>query len=349
MPKDYVKMFESIDNKRAEDEKRNIENLQKKGMYPNQFSFPITLQFELTGSCNLKCKHCYNRSGDKDNIKKTLMTADKWKSLAREVVDNGGIFQCIISGGEPLLLGDDLFDIMDILHDDGTSFVVITNGMLLNKDIAKKFMKYRFFWFQISIDGSTESIHDGFRGVEGSWRNAVNGGMEISNNGIPLVIAHSVTPNNLEYLDDMVKLAYSIGAGSIIIGEILPSGRAIANRELLLDREQRNYLYMKINDLSKEYAGKIKIERSMNINSSMYRYTSQPNSGGIIRPNGDFRLDCMAPFTIGNVLEKPLSLIWKEKGEHAWQDSQVIDYIKSISLGNQQGKILNHVSDDIRL
>lgn len=220
MPKDYIKMFEAIDKKRAKDEHENIKNLQNRGMYPQHFSFPITLQFELTGACNLKCKHCYNRSGDKDNINHTFMSPDKWKELSREVVNNGGIFQCIISGGEPLLLGEDLFEIMDILHDDGTSFVVITNGMLLNKNIAKKFTKYRFFWFQISIDGATEKIHDNFRGVNGSWKNAVNGAMEITNNGIPLVIAHSVTPDNLNQLEDMVKLSYSVGAGSLIIGEV---------------------------------------------------------------------------------------------------------------------------------
>lgn len=37
----------------------------------------------------------------------------------------------ILSGGEPLHLGNDSFDMMDILHDDGTSFVIITNGFLL--------------------------------------------------------------------------------------------------------------------------------------------------------------------------------------------------------------------------
>ena len=349
MPKDYIKMFEAIDSKRAKDEKENIARLQRQGMYPKKFSFPTTLQFELTGACNLKCKHCYNRSGDKDNVNRTLMKPENWKSLSREIVTNGGIFQCIISGGEPLLLGDDLFEIMDILHDDGTSFVVITNGMLLNENVAKKFKKYRFFWFQISIDGATAEAHDSFRGVKGSWNNAVNGAMEITSNGIPLVVAHSITPNTLEQLEDMVKLAYSVGAGSLMIGEVLPSGRAISNCDLLLDKEQRNYLYMKINELAKKYAGKIKIERSMNIKSSMDRYISQPNSGGIIRPNGDFRLDCMAPFTIGNVLEQSISDIWREKGEHAWHNPRVLEYVTSIDTDIQQGNILNHVSEDIRL
>lgn len=349
MSKDYIKIFEAIDAQRAKQEKAKIEAMQASKMYPKSFSFPITMQFELTGACNLRCKHCYNRSGDKDRVKYTCMTPQRWKNLARDIVAEGGIFQCIISGGEPLLLGDELFEIMDILHNDGTSFVVITNGMLLTKEKAKRFSKYRYFWFQISIDGSIAELHDEFRGVNGSWENAVKGAMEISDNGIPLVIAHSVTPTTLPYLEDMVEFAYKIGAGSIMVGEILPSGRAVSNTDILLNHEQRNALYEKINELNQKYAGRIKVERSMNISSSMARYTAQPNSGGIIRPNGDFRLDCMAPFTIGNVLEEPIHLIWDKKGKDAWHNPKVIDFINSIDSDKQQGSIINHVSEDVRL
>lgn len=349
MKKDYIKIFDAVDSKKAKQETENIIRMQAAGLYPQSFSYPVTLQFELTGACNLKCKHCYNRSGDKDRIDYTRMTPNEWKILARQIVEDGGIFQCIISGGEPLLLGDDLFDIMDILHDDGTSFVIITNGLLLDKQKVKRFTKYRYFWFQISIDGSTATLHDEFRGVAGSWNNAINGAMEIADKGIPLVIAHSVTPKTLPYLEDMVNLAYSVGAGSIMVGEILPSGRAISNEDILLNHEQRNYLYEQINSLSQKYAGKIKIERSMNVSSSMERYVSQPNSGGIIRPNGDFRLDCMAPFTIGNVLENSIIDIWQTKGRTAWHNPKVLDYINSIDKEKQQGNIQNHVNNDIRL
>lgn len=349
MAKNYIKLFDAVDKKQAKQEKENILKLQEMGLYPRSFSYPITLQLELTGACNLDCKHCYNRSGDKDRVQFTRMTPEKWKDLAHEIVCDGGIFQCIISGGEPLLLGKHLFEIMDILHDDGTSFVVITNGMLLNKEKVKQFAKYRYFWFQVSIDGSTAELHDEFRGVKGSWKNAVEGAMEISNKGIPLVIAHSVTPQTLPYLDDMVNLAYSLGAGRIMIGEILPSGRAFGNEDILLNSEQRNSMYSAINDLTQKYAGKIKIERSMNITSSMDRYLAQPNGGGIIRPNGDFRLDCMVPFTIGNVLEESLKSIWDKKGKDAWHHPKVIEYINSIDSEKQVGNIQNHVVDDIRI
>lgn len=345
--KDYIKMSQRIDEKNIRDIQENIERLKAEGGYPERFTYPTTLQFELTGQCNLACKHCYNRSGDAD--RKTLMTPEKWCDLARQIVRDGGIFQCIISGGEPLLLGDSVFDIMDILHDDGTSFVVITNGFLLTKEKVKRFSKYRFFWFQVSIDGHCPEIHDTFRGVKGSWEHAVKGALEVSNAGIPLVIAHSVTPKSLPYVDKMAELAYQLGANSVILGEILPSGRAFSHPELLLSLEQRNYLYGMIDALNRQYAGKLVINRSADLKIQMQRYVIESNSGGIIRPNGDFRLDCMTPFVIGNVLQDPIQKIWLEKGVDAWHHPKVKEFIDSIHFNEQHGNIPNHVGDDIQL
>ena len=347
--KNYIKKYRTLDERTLQATKQNLITLQNMGAYPKKFNYPITLQFELTGACNLACKHCYNRSGDTDRKNQTFMTPDKWIELSKQIVNDGGIFQCIISGGEPLLLGDKLFDIMDILHDDGTSFVVITNALLLTKDKVKRFAKYRFFWFQISIDGASAEIHDKFRGVDGSFDKALNGALEVSDYGIPLVIAHTVTPENLSQLDDMVKLSYQLGANSIIMGEVTPSGRAYGNDEIILNDDQKNLLYSKIEDLSKKYQGKITIQRSAELKAQMEKYSVEVNSGGIIRPNGDFRLDCMAPFTIGNVLKTSIKDMWLEKGINAWQSQAVKDYIASIDEYRQISNVRNHVDFDIAL
>lgn len=134
--KDYVKINKANDWKRVEQEINNIKVSQEQGIYPFSYEYPLSLQFELTSKCNVKCKHCYNKSGD-DNSVTDAMTIEEWKLFSRYLVSKCGLFQCVISGGEPLLLGDDLFDIMDILHDDGTSFLVITNGYLLDKKRLK--------------------------------------------------------------------------------------------------------------------------------------------------------------------------------------------------------------------
>ena len=345
--KNFIKKYRTLDERNLQAVKKNLLALQDAGAYPKKFEYPMTLQFELTGQCNLKCKHCYNRSGDAD--RETLMTPEKWCELSRQIVSDGGIFQCIISGGEPLLLGDKLFDIMDILHDDGTSFVIITNALLLTKKFARKFNKYRYFWFQISIDGSTAELHDEFRGVEGSFNRAVNGALEISDLGIPLVIAHTVTPKNLNRLEEMIQLSYDLGANSIILGEVMPSGRAYEHAEIILSDEQRNFLYGKIEELTPKYRGKVTIQRSAELKIQMKRYQQEVNAGGIIRPNGDFRIDCMAPFTIGNVLEKSIKEIWSEKSSIVWSLPQVKEYVDSIDVDTQTGNIQNHVTADIRL
>lgn len=345
--KDFVRKYRTLDERNLQVTKKNLLALQEAGAYPKKFDYPITLQFELTGQCNLKCKHCYNRSGDAD--RETLMTPEKWCELSRQIVADGGIFQCIISGGEPLLLGDKLFDIMDILHDDGTSFVVISNGLLLTKKFAQKFNKYRYFWFQISIDGSTAELHDEFRGVKGSFERAVNGALEISDLGIPLVIAHTVTPKNLAYVEDMVNLSYNLGANSIILSEVMPSGRAYEHEEIILSDEQKNYLYGQIEDFNNKYRGKIVIQRSTELKIHMEHFISGINSGGVIRPNGDFRLDCMAPFTIGNVLNQTLKEIWLSKGIEAWQSDAVKNFVASINEDAQTSTIINHVDIDVAL
>lgn len=345
--KNFIKKYRTLDERNLQAVKKNLLALQDAGAYPKKFEYPMTLQFELTGQCNLKCKHCYNRSGDAD--RETLMTPEKWCELSRQIVSDGGIFQCIISGGEPLLLGEKLFDIMDILHEDGTSFVIITNALLLTKKFARKFNKYRYFWFQISIDGSTAELHDEFRGVEGSFNRAVNGALEISDLGIPLVIAHTVTPKNLNRLEEMIQLSYDLGANSIILGEVMPSGRAYEHAEIILSDEQRNFLYGKIEELTPKYRGKVTIQRSAELKIQMKRYQQEVNAGGIIRPNGDFRIDCMAPFTIGNVLEKSIKEIWSEKGSIVWSLPQVKEYVDSIDVDTQTGNIQNHVTADIRL
>ena len=102
--KDYIKINRAIDLKYLKDLALSQERLKEEGVSPDKLTYPLTLQFELTGQCNLACKHCYNRSGDND--RKTLMTPNKSCDLAHQIVNDGGNFQCIISGGEPLLLGD---------------------------------------------------------------------------------------------------------------------------------------------------------------------------------------------------------------------------------------------------
>ena len=317
------------------------------GDYPDHFEFPIGLQYELTTKCNLKCKHCYNYSGE--NTKEDRMTPEDWLALSKHIVKHGGLFECIISGGEPLLLGDKLLPIMDTFHEDGSFFVFITNGFLLDKEWAKKLKKYLYDWFQISIDGHTPDLHDEFRGVKGSFEKAVKAVFHMANEGIHVRIAHSVSRANMNYLDEMAELAYNIGASSIIMGESSPSGRGFLHRnEIELNQEEYGKVCKKMNKLTQQYEGRMEILRSSFTKIQLKYYQIQPTGVAIIRPDGNVRLDCMAPFVMGNVKERPFVDIWREKSSKCWQDKRVVEYVNSIRGSRSESSLIrNYVDKDV--
>ena len=326
--KDYAKINFLRDKKAAQDEAIYLKRLISENLYPEKFFMPLTLQFELTSHCNVHCKHCYNLSGE-NNSEPDRMTPENWKIFARYLVKHGGIFQCVISGGEPLLLGDDLFEIMNILHDDGTTFLLISNGLLMTPEKVKSFTKYRYKWLQISIDGATRERHDSFRQKIGSFDAAIKAVFMLSSAGIPVMIAHSVTPDNLCELDKMCSLAYELGAAGIILGEIMPSGRTFLNQEILLNHAQRNILYEKINENAAKFSGKLRVQRSSGTKIQLMRSQNSPLTGAIIRPDGNIRLDCVAPFVIGNILDEDFCEVWQKKAPDIWRNQEIINYIDS--------------------
>ena len=147
------KYHDAIQKANSYDEEVIKYTLDQAGLFSKQQIFPLaSLQFELTSHCNAFCRHCYNNSGVQNHVLDP-MTPEKWISFAEYLVRHGGVFECLLSGGEPLLLGEQLFRIMDVLHDDGTLFLLQTNGTLLTEDIATKLKKNKYNWLQISIDG----------------------------------------------------------------------------------------------------------------------------------------------------------------------------------------------------
>jgi MoaA/NifB/PqqE/SkfB family radical SAM enzyme len=340
--KKKIRLEQNQQKKAVDDQKKAI----LQGIYPALFSMPLSLQFELTGRCNLKCRHCYNRSGD---LPPDMMTVERWKEISKEIVENGGIFECVISGGEPLLIGKGLFDIMDILHDDGTVFMLISNGFLMTQDIISRLKEYRYRWVQISIDGSTAKMHDELRQVEGSWEKAVHAALMIADAGIPLAIANTVTSATIEDLPEMARLAFECGASSLITGEIFPSGRGSINEELLLCNAERGRLWQLIEEQRSIYMNRMLIQRSMSNKVQLESVCDLPMAGAILRPNGDIRLDCLAPFVFGNVVAMPFCPQWKNK-INSWQDEKVRKYIESVDLYSGKSRLhKNHVEGDVTL
>ena len=274
--------------------------------YFNDAAFPVMLHFELTGACNLKCKQCYNDSGNRQ----TLMTPERWKEFSSKVADD--LFGVTLSGGEPLLLGEHLFDIMDIFASRDTWINLISNGFFVDRATARRLSKYDLGWVEISVDSPHEDYHDYLRGVQGSWRKAVLAASYLASYNVPVFIGTCVTPKTLSELEAMVNLAREIGANGLTLTKIFVSGRAYAHEaELVLSEAETKKFIAEATELKNATKDIVVNFTTQSVEDAIRDETGTANYQiPIIRPDAKMRLSCFEPITVGDVLNEDIQTLW---------------------------------------
>lgn len=322
---------------------RQMDACVQAGALPDVLERPLGCQLEVTYRCNARCIHCYNDSASVRNEARAELTQPQWLDVARQVGELG-VFQVVISGGEPLVIRERVFEIMDILKEYGVVFLFITNGTLVTPEVIEKMVTggYRFCWVQVSIDGHTAGIHDMLRGQSGSWEKATRAVRMLSEAGLPTVIAHTVFRINLDHFQEMAELALSLGAIELITGPCMPSGRAAldpAVQALLLDAEGRERFVDAVlrARMSEKIAGRriaggrtFKIRPAAGVAMSLRVRAIDPSQVMLIRPDGEVKVDCVLPFSVGNVRETDLESIWRQTASTIWRRPEVLEYISQI-------------------
>lgn len=133
--------------------------------------FPIHLDFEVTDACNLRCRHCYR---DKEIAEKMGIIINTQASfslqLFRKVVAEGvnGGLKAINLGfsGEPLI-NRDLIEMIHISHQLGVLDIrLLTNGSLLNKELADNLLESPLTFLSFSIDAGTAETYKSLKGKD---------------------------------------------------------------------------------------------------------------------------------------------------------------------------------------
>lgn len=116
----------------------------------------------------LKCKMCYlwqNRE-DKDEL-----SVREWESVIEAISNLGGSDQIQIhfGGGEPFFKKE-LLSLVKSGSQKGFTTRVTSNGFLVDKEVASRIIDSGLGQISFSLDSLEESIHDGIRGVSGTFR-----------------------------------------------------------------------------------------------------------------------------------------------------------------------------------
>jgi MoaA/NifB/PqqE/SkfB family radical SAM enzyme len=184
--------------------------------FGNGYSFmPGRIFFVLTGRCNLNCKMCPQNNNPLFHDVMTKETELNIEEL-RRMIDEISTFhpRILVTGGE-LSLHSAFFDFLSYIKKAGLFCGIVTNGIFLERDAAK-LVSIGLDEISVSLDGP-EAVHDGIRGVPGTYAKAVKGMKRIAEERkkigakVPMVnINFTISAANFRYVFPMVELMSSL-------------------------------------------------------------------------------------------------------------------------------------------
>lgn len=263
----------------------------------------------LTNRCNLRCKHCYMKSGKR--LKNELSTGE-WINIINQFCEARLGKYITFSGGE-VLLRDDFFYILDHAYNCGLQIQMFSNGTLLNDKKINKIID-KVYEIQLSLDGPTPQSNDVIRG-KGTF-NIILKNLRLlmtkaKNKNVRICIGITPTLDTIKYFNDGVsdffkELFEEFGKKLIIrIATDLFEGRNVC--DLTLDEKKFfRTTVTKIYDEMYEEDFFLKLSTTVYIPNRLKRNCGF-SSGIKIFPNGDCYPCDLASFAkVGNTRKDSL-------------------------------------------
>ena len=297
---------------------------------------PFRYFLELTYRCNLCCPYCY--VGSERN--KNELSTQEWKN----VIDQLPFYSiATLVGGEPLLRNDfiEIYEyiskkIMNKVH-------IVSNGILINDEIIKSFVKNKLLLLSVSLDGYGK-IHDKNRGADGIFDKIVSNleNLKSQRKHQMVDIKTIVLENNLDDLPKLYKLCTDMNfeflsisflrnntwkQNSILQETFIPEFNQEYPINLYFDLEHFKEVYKEIQSVKSNvkirFSPKFEyskdplcaIEQFFNTpkgtpTEKIYKPCTYPYNNMMINPEG-YVYPCLSQ-KIGNVKEKSLKALFNE-------------------------------------
>lgn len=215
------------------------------------------IQVEITGCCNMHCKHCRAAEQPKKMINKNQMI--KIFDFANLVKSDN--FKFTFSGGEPFM-NPNLYEYLLLAKEKGIDQIVITtNASLITDDILEKLnsLNLSFLCIQISIDSIYPDVHNAFRKYPNAFEKceAVLDKIKKYEN-INSSIRMTITKDTINQIDKMIDFAISKKCKFLGLGSVIPFGNALDGKLSLVKDDKKSFMEL-VSRKNKQYNNKIQI------------------------------------------------------------------------------------------
>jgi MoaA/NifB/PqqE/SkfB family radical SAM enzyme len=305
---------------------------------------PIGAKLEITYACNLRCGFCYTDS-PRHTLQRTPELSDaEWREVVRQSLELG-IVEAVVTGGEPFLRRELTLEAIEDLAGAGVGVTLNTNGWFVDDEVARRLGALRGVTAHVSLDGARAGLHDGSRGVPGSWRRAVEGIDRLLAAGVGVCVVHVVTPANAAAVPDLLEQMWALGVPWVRVTPVVVTGAAARGGDWQVS-------YRALEDAVAEFRKR---------RGETMRIVLQPGSVGaislqgraapgsyLVRPNGDVRPDSMRPFSFGNAARDGVAACWQAI-RNDWDDERINRWADSMKGPDDMPKsdLVAYLDDEV--
>lgn len=179
-----------------------------------------TCVWELTLACCFSCRYCGSNGG---RARKNELDTQECLSLADDLADLGCKRVSLI-GGE-VFLRPDWEVIIQRLVSNGIVVCIVSNGYLIDTQLAERISRLSIESVALSIDGP-EKFHDRYR-QEGSFARAKRALGVLANAGVPSSVISTLNSENVHALEELYAFLLDYPIFCWQLQACLPLGNAL--------------------------------------------------------------------------------------------------------------------------
>jgi radical SAM protein with 4Fe4S-binding SPASM domain len=290
-------------------------------MRPDFSRYPLLVAWEMTQACPLVCQHC--RASAVAEPPPGELSTEEGLRLLRELATYTPKPILLPTGGDPLSRPD-LFLLLEEARRLGLK-VGITPAVTprLTREVVERFKALEVHQMAISLDGASAEVHDGFRGVPGTFQRALEALDWAREVGLMTQVNTTVTRLTRKELPGIAEILLEKGVATWEVFFLVPVGRgALLNQPSPEEYEETLHL---LYDLSRRYPFTLRTTEG-----PMYRrvvaqrraleglevqrgaHVSDGNGFVFVSATGEVYPSGFLPVSGGNVREKSLLEIYQK-------------------------------------
>jgi len=297
--------------------------------------YPPAVFWEVTSFCNHNCVHCFNYWRTDEEAKACInksMKPEEYLVIAEKIVENQPA-RVIFTGGEPLVVIEQIKPALELFQEHKISISFNTNGALMTQELAEYFARRRVGLF-VSFPSAVPEEFERIVSTPGAYERVVTAMDVCKKAGVNFSFNMVVSRINLHSIFETARfLKERYNANRISITRVSEPINAIDRfDEYMLDEKDFAYYLDSCCRVSDELGMSVKAASPITPCSidtqdayEMFAFAGGCEAGKssyVVTAEGKVRACARDAKEYGDILKEPFPDIWERMGE--WRDESMI-------------------------